>query len=266
MSRLVHVIEKKKLLSSYQSGFRKGRNTMDSVLCLEAEIRKAQVNKEVLVGVFFDVEKAYDMVWKEGLLLKLERMDIKGRMYNWIKSFLFKRTIQVRVGSAFSQIYPVENGTPQGSVSSPILFNLMIDIFTQIDMGIGRSLYADDGALWKRGRNVGHVEKCMQTAVNIVENWASEWGFRFSVSKTQVICFTKRKTNPVINIKMYGKQLEQVSVIRFLGMWMDTKLNFRIHIQKMVDKCKKAINLMRCLAGVEWGEHVVSLLKEYTVH
>ncbi len=178
MSRLVHVIEKKNLLSSYQSGFRKGRNTMDSVLCLEAEIRKAQVNKEVLVGVFFDVEKAYDMMWKEGLLLKLERMDIKGRMYNWIKSFLFKRSIQVRVGSAFSQIYPVENGTPQGRVSSPILFNLMInDIFTQIDMGIGRSLYADDGALWKRGCNVGHVEKCMQTAVNIVENWASEWGF-----------------------------------------------------------------------------------------
>ncbi len=72
MSRLVHVIEKKNLLSSYQSGFRKGRHTMDSVLCLEAEIRKAQVNKEVLVGVFFDVEKAYDMMWKEGLLLKLE--------------------------------------------------------------------------------------------------------------------------------------------------------------------------------------------------
>ncbi len=80
MSRLVHVIEKKKLLSSYQSGFRKGQNMMDSVLCLEAEIRKAQVNKEVLVGVFFDVEKAYDMMWKEGLLLELARMDVKGRM------------------------------------------------------------------------------------------------------------------------------------------------------------------------------------------
>lgn len=45
------------------------------------------------------------------------------------------------MGSAFSQIYPVENGTPQGSVCSPILFNLMInDMFTQINMGIGRSL------------------------------------------------------------------------------------------------------------------------------
>ncbi len=46
--------------SSFQSGFRKWRNTMDSILCLESEIRKAKVNKEVLVGVFFDVEKAYD--------------------------------------------------------------------------------------------------------------------------------------------------------------------------------------------------------------
>ncbi len=58
-----------------------------------------------------------------------------------------------------------------------------------------------------------------------------------SKKKKQFIrMFYKRKTNPVINIKMYGKQLEQVSVIRFLGMWMDTKLNFRIHIQKMVAK------------------------------
>ncbi len=63
---------------------------------------------------------------------------------------------------------------------------------------------------------------------------------------------------------MYGKQLEQVSVIRFLGMWMDTKLNFRIHIQKMVDKCKKAINLMRCLAGVEWGAYRQSLKRVYS--
>ncbi len=64
-----------------------------------------------------------------------------------------------------------------------------------------------------------------------------------------------------MNIKMYG-QLEQVSVIRFLGMWMENKLNFRIHIQKMVDKCKKAINVM-CLAGAEWGACCQSLKRIY---
>lgn len=45
MSRLVYVIEGRDIFSPYQSGFRKGRNTMDSVLCLEADIRKAQINK-----------------------------------------------------------------------------------------------------------------------------------------------------------------------------------------------------------------------------
>lgn len=83
---------------------------------------------------------------------------------------------------------------PQGSVCSPILFNIMInDIYTQIDTGIGRSLYADNGALWKRGRNEIFVVRSLQGAVNKVENWANEWGFQFSIAKTQVICFTKKR-------------------------------------------------------------------------
>ncbi len=58
---------------------------MDSIVSLEDEIRKAFVNKESVIAVFLYIEKAYDMLWKEGLLIKLEKLSIKGRMYNWIK-------------------------------------------------------------------------------------------------------------------------------------------------------------------------------------
>lgn len=79
------------------------------------------------------------------------------------KFLLFGRTIQVRVGTEYSRIYSIENGTPQGSVISPILFNLMINnIFYSIESGVGRSLYADDGALWKRGWNISFVESKMR--------------------------------------------------------------------------------------------------------
>lgn len=61
------------------------------------EIRKAQINKEVVVAVFFDVEKAYDMLWKEGLMIKLYGVGIRGRMFNWIWYFLCGRTIQVKI-------------------------------------------------------------------------------------------------------------------------------------------------------------------------
>lgn len=60
-------------------------------------------------------------------------------MHNWIRNFLFNRTITVRMGTTFSQIHTIDNGTPQGGVSNPVLFNLMIDyIFTMVDSGIGR--------------------------------------------------------------------------------------------------------------------------------
>ena len=54
----MYVLERKNLVAAYQSGFRRGRSTMDPVLCLEDEVRRAQVNKESVVAAFFDVEKA----------------------------------------------------------------------------------------------------------------------------------------------------------------------------------------------------------------
>ncbi len=59
--RLNCMLEIKGLISSYQSGFRADRNTMDAVLSLEADIRKGQANKEVLVWVLLDIEKAYSL-------------------------------------------------------------------------------------------------------------------------------------------------------------------------------------------------------------
>lgn len=88
------------------------------------------------MAVFFDVETAYDMVWKQGLMIKLNMMGIGGRMYNWIKDFVFDRFIQVRIGTVLSKRYMVDNGTPQGSVISPILFSIMMnDVFTQVYQG-----------------------------------------------------------------------------------------------------------------------------------
>ena len=55
--RLTYFLECKGLVSPHQSGFRNVRGTMDPVLCLEAEVRKAQVNKETVVSAFCDVVK-----------------------------------------------------------------------------------------------------------------------------------------------------------------------------------------------------------------
>ncbi len=188
--RLSYEMEKRGLLVRCQSGFRKGRNRMDSVVRLETEIRRAQANKETVVAVFFDIEKAYDMIWKEGLLIKLDKMGIGGNLFNWIKDFLFGRKIQVRIGAEISSQYEVGNGTPQGSVISPLLFISMINyVFVNVSEDIGTSLFADDGAVWKRGRNIEYTIRKVQKAIDKVVEWGYDWGFRFSIEKTQTVFF-----------------------------------------------------------------------------
>lgn len=71
---------------------------MDPVLCLEHEIRRAQINKVCVVAVFFNMEKANEM-WREGLLIKIHKLGVRGWMYRWILDFFLKGTqIQVRIG------------------------------------------------------------------------------------------------------------------------------------------------------------------------
>lgn len=261
----MYYLNKKGYLANYQSGFRKGRSTNDATLCLEHEVRRAQVNRESVVAVFFDIEKAYDMMWVEGLLIKLYKLGIKGKIYEWIKDFLTNRKLQVRIGEVVSDKYVVENGTPQGSIISPLLFSIMInDIFVNVGRDMGCSLFADDGAIWKRGKNVEFIVKKIQKDIINIELWALQWGFKLSVDKTKVIVFSKKKTNKIIELKLYNQKIEQVKSIKFLGLWFDEKLKWNIHIQKIVDKCKRKLNILRCLVGSDWGAERQSLKQIYT--
>ena len=90
-NRLVYFLESKGHLTEFQNGFRLGGSTMESVAVLDQDV-KMFVNKEAVVGVFLDIEKAYDSLWKEGLLIKLYDLGVRGRMFNWISDFLRDRT------------------------------------------------------------------------------------------------------------------------------------------------------------------------------
>lgn len=113
----------------------------------------------------------------------------------------------------------MENGTPQGSVISPLLFNIMInDVFEEVPPGINTALYANDGIMWKRGRILSFNLDRIQEATEIVERWSLEWGFKFSLSKTYYQIFTRKKIRENKQLKLYGSTLEKVSKFKYLGM------------------------------------------------
>ena len=143
------------------------------------------------------------MMWGEGLLIKLSNLGRKGRVYRWMKDFLKERIIQARIGKKYSSKFGIENGTPQGSIVSPLIFSIMInDVFMELESGIGFSLFADDVAIWKRGRNVEFIVNKLQGAIKKIEEWSHKWGFEFSVDKTKTMFFTRKRIGSEVKLEL----------------------------------------------------------------
>ena len=83
VARLNYFLEYINPLKSYQTGFRKSKSTNDALVKVCNEIEKTLIMKEVMVAVFLDIEKTYDTMWREGVLIKLGKMGINGKMYNY---------------------------------------------------------------------------------------------------------------------------------------------------------------------------------------
>ncbi|GFN76050.1 reverse transcriptase [Plakobranchus ocellatus] len=102
--RLTYHLEANNLISDTQAGFRKDTQTLDQIVALENSVKAAKTNSRTVGAIFLDLEKAYDSMWREGLLMKLKKLGIKGLMYNYIANFNQDRTFQVRVGSSLSSL------------------------------------------------------------------------------------------------------------------------------------------------------------------
>ena len=203
-SRLSWFLEKNPLLSPMQSGFRKKRGTMDNIVCLKNSIQAALHNGQHTMAVMLDLEKAYDLIWTKGLLFKMHKMGIRGRCLNWTRAFLYHRTFQVRMVARYSEKIIPQNGSPQGSVISPLLFTIMVNDLPEVLLVSKSGMYADDLVIWKTHKNLNYLTKAMEEDIKRVTYWYRRWGFKVSAGKTTAVIFTKRKVPPSYSIKVEG--------------------------------------------------------------
>ena len=122
-------------------------STLDHLVRLENEVRRAFAADEHQVSIFFDLEKAYDMTWKYFILNDLYMHVLRGLLPKYIKQFLSTRQFAVRIKNHLSNMYQLANWVPQGSVLPVTLLAIKIDSVAKLIPQNGRfisSLYVDD--------------------------------------------------------------------------------------------------------------------------
>ena len=127
---------------------------------------------------------------------------------------------------------------------SPLLFLIFInDLIKELkDSGIGVTVgkvtlnnlvFADDIVL------ITDTGAELQTLLTIAEKYALKWRFVFNTKKCKVMVFNGRKAEGNVKALLDGDRLEVVKEYKYLGVWFDSKLNWKLQKDTVKKKATK---------------------------
>lgn len=252
--RLMWHLESNHILHNIQCGFRGGRSATDPIVNLETEVHKAFKNKQNLIAVFFDLKKAYDMVWKYHVLKLMKDLGLNGNILQYTNNFLMNRRFQVSCNGCLSTEMKQENGLPQGEILSVTLFLIAINkIANHIKLPVKASLFADDLLIYCTSKNIQNIKTNLQNTISELEKWCDNTGFQFSSSKTKALHFNRKQySNYNPKLKINGNYIEYVKEMTFLGVVFDKKLTWESHIKHLKTDFLQRLNILKTLGH---GEH-----------
>ena len=238
---LVNFLEKNDIFNVNQHGFRIGRSCLSQLLTHYDRILSLLEKGLNVDTIYLDFAKAFDKVDHSLVLKKLSLLGIRGKILEWIKSFLTNRTQRVMVNGFLSEPAHVISGVPQGSVLGPLLFLILIE---DIDKDIATSFissFADDTRLSRATYGVGDAS-ALQTDLEKVYQWAIDNNMMFNGKKFEALRYGSDEVLKAITsyTSPDGSIIPDKDHLRDLGVTMSADGSFQQHISQM---CQSARNM-----------------------
>lgn len=237
IKRLRQVVEERNLIPMEQFGFRGRHSTVEQLHRVTNFIEEALEKKKYCVMAFLDVAQAFDRVHHGKLIEKLERM-LPAEHVELLESYLSDRKFRVRFEDVITDEGKIEAGVPQGSVLGPLLFILFTSDIPKMGGNGKLALFADDTAIGAADESQERATNIVQDGLRSIQEWSNVDQTKLNSSKSVHIVFTNRPTRN-IPLVLNREVLPQQREANYLGLCLDSKLRYAVHIRKK----KKALNL-----------------------
>ena len=235
--QLTNHLDDTSYLTQNQHGFRKKHSTIHAVGQITNYIHKNMDRKLPVMAAFIDFRKAFDCVQHSVLLNKLAFLGLDTKTLGWFKSYLSDRQQYVLANNTYSPLLTITQGVPQGSVLGPLFYIIYANDIVNIIKNCQIALYADDTVLYLASKNFEKTVAKVQEDLNALSTWCVENGIGMNVEKTKLMVFgqpTKLKELPPVEITCGQAKINMVANYKYLGVTLDSQLNFNKHVQSTI--------------------------------
>ena len=203
--------------------------------------------KTNVCGVFIDLQKAFDTVDHKILLDKLYHYRVRGQNHLWFESYLTDRKQKVKIASVDSRLMKISCGVPQGSILGPLLFLLYINDLRHATQKSLVHHFADDTNLIVSDRNLKNLRLKMNEELKSLYEWLCANRLSLNVVKTEFLLFRNnlsKNENFKFTLRLNNKTLYESHHVKYLGIIIDNKLNWKSHMNELTKMPGKAIGLL----------------------
>uniref|UniRef100_A0A803SZI2 ribonuclease H n=1 Tax=Anolis carolinensis TaxID=28377 RepID=A0A803SZI2_ANOCA len=232
-------------------GFRPGFSTKTALVALVDDLRRELDRGSVTLLVLLDISVAFDIIDHGILLGRLSGMGLGGIVLQWLQSFLEGRSQMVKLGDTCSDPWPLSCGVPQGSILSPMLFNIYMKSLGEVirSFGVRCHLYADDTQLYysfppKSKEAPRILDQCLAAVLA----WMRANKLRLNPDKTEVLQVSRKSDRgigwqPVLD----GVTLPLKAQVRSLGVLLDSGLTLEAQVLAVAGRVFAQLKLVRQL-------------------
>ena len=181
-------------------------------------------------------------------------------MYQIIKSFLKTRVTSIELNGYKSPTVQIDIGVPQGSVLSPLLFIIFLNYF--ISNQAQKFKFADDSSLIATGKDPSELSAILRKTCSDIEKWWADWRMLVNGGKIELFFFNCEEND--VELPCLNGDISQVKkTTKSLGVIIDSKLNYRDHSTKTIERAKRNWNIIKSLCIRKWSHAVPTLVLLY---
>ena len=265
--RLTWFTESRGIIPMNFFGFRYGRSCQDCLSILRTDIDIAKSKKHYFGVIFIDIKGAFNHVNIKKLLEILTEIKIPTKMVKFIANIMLSRTLVGYSSGVCIGKVDTNSGCPQGSVLSPLLFNLYISKLNKVFSHQVKSLgFADDINFYSSHTELPALTDILTNNFQSLKVWLHSINMEISLSKTRFLLYPPNYgsiTPFSVTLTLGNDILYNVPSAKYLGLTWDYKLDWGYHIQNLIDKGIKLLKIMKSISAHSWGGHPTVLLSIY---